>query len=101
MKIGKVSGSVLERSVLRQIVTNRDKISSGAGVGADCAIFSFGSGQNLVSCVQEAVIALPEEDVSRNDAAGAYGRTDCVVRDKMWEGDLGRKGMFPECPWTG
>ncbi len=91
MKIGKVSGSVLERSVLRQIVTNRDKILSGAGVGADCAIFSFGSGQNLVSCVQEAVIALPEEDVSRNDAAGAYGRTDCVVRDKMWEGDLGQE----------
>ncbi len=43
MKIGKVPENVLKRSVLKQIQTKREEIISGAGVGEDCAIFSFGS----------------------------------------------------------
>ena len=41
MEIGKVSGNVLKRSVLGQIKSKREEEDSGAGIGADCAIFSF------------------------------------------------------------
>lgn len=60
MKVGKISESVLKRSVLKQIKVNKDsKMLSGASVGADCAIFSFsGAGfSNIMTCVQEAAVA--------------------------------------------
>lgn len=40
MKIGKVSESVLKRSILRQIKTKRDEVLIGAGVGEDCAVLT-------------------------------------------------------------
>lgn len=57
MKIGKISGNVLERSVLRQLKTEREEIQNGAGIGEDCAIFSFSNG-HFVSCMQEAALAV-------------------------------------------
>lgn len=57
MKIGKVSESVLKRSILRQLHTERDEIVNGAGVGEDCAIFALSDAENMVSSVQEAQIA--------------------------------------------
>lgn len=62
MKIGKVSESVLKRSILRQIKTKRNEVLCGAGVGDDCAIFAFSDGERLASCVQEAAVAV-EADV--------------------------------------
>ncbi len=62
MKIGKVSESVLKRSVLKQIKTKRSEILSGAAVGADCAIFSPENKLCFASCVQEAAVAL-EADI--------------------------------------
>ncbi len=53
MKIGKISESVLKRSVLRQIHTKREEIVSGAAIGEDCAIFAQ-SDAEMVSCMQEA-----------------------------------------------
>ena len=53
MKIGKISESVLKRSVLRQIHTKREEIVSGAAIGEDCAIFAQSDAQ-MVSCMQEA-----------------------------------------------
>ncbi|MCM1190729.1 MAG: AIR synthase-related protein [bacterium] len=67
MKIGKVSESVLKRSVLRQIGTEREEAADSAGLGKDCAVFSFplhgtavcGSEeddsvkQDLMTCMQE------------------------------------------------
>ncbi|MDD2972710.1 MAG: AIR synthase family protein [Lachnospiraceae bacterium] len=41
MKIGKVSESVLKRSVLKQIKNRREEVLVGAGIGEDCAILSF------------------------------------------------------------
>jgi len=58
MKIGKVSGNVLRRSVLGRLHTKREEVISGAGEGADCAIFSFAGEEATVTCMQEAVIAL-------------------------------------------
>ena len=41
MRPGKISESVLKRSVLKQIKTKREEIIRGAEVGEDCAFFSF------------------------------------------------------------
>lgn len=44
MKPGKVSESVLKRSVLKYIKRGSDRITNGAGIGSDCAIFACGNG---------------------------------------------------------
>ncbi|MBE5883879.1 MAG: hydrogenase maturation factor [Lachnospiraceae bacterium] len=71
MNIGKVSESVLKRSVLKQLKTRREEIISGAGVGDDCAIFSVKEGEKVVSCVQEGVVGpaqtvICEQDIQRD-----------------------------------
>lgn len=50
MKVGKISESVLKRSVLKQIKCINDDMKNGAGVGSDCAIFAVKSG-----CIASAV----------------------------------------------
>ncbi|MCM1191517.1 MAG: AIR synthase-related protein [Butyrivibrio sp.] len=55
MKIGKVPENVLKRSVLRQLQTKREEIISGAGIGEDCAIFSFDGGI-MMTCMQTAAV---------------------------------------------
>ena len=43
MNTGKVTESVLKRSVLKQIKSNTEEVKTGAGVGEDCAVLaSFG-----------------------------------------------------------
>lgn len=69
MKTGKISENVLKRSVLRQLKTERKEILNGAGVGSDCAIFSFSDGV-VISCVQEAAVA-----VKANAGCRPNGRT--------------------------
>lgn len=61
MKIGKLSESVLKRSVLRQLKTKNDCVVCGAGVGNDCARFAFSDAADLVSCMQEGVVFVPEK----------------------------------------
>ena len=56
MKIGKVSESVLKRSVLRQLKTKNENVLCGAGVGDDCAIFALSDTEKLATCVQEGVV---------------------------------------------
>lgn len=58
MKIGKVSESVLKRSVLKQIKTKHNEILNGAVVGGDCAIFALEEGFMMTSCVKEATVAV-------------------------------------------
>lgn len=41
MRTGKISESILKRSILKQIKTKRSEVVQGAGVGVDCAFFSF------------------------------------------------------------
>lgn len=57
MKIGKAPENVLERSVLRQLKTEREEVKSGAGIGRDCAVFSFPDGC-VISCLQEGAVAV-------------------------------------------
>ena len=48
MRPGKLSESVLKRSVLKQIKTKRDEVIRGAAVGEDCAFFSFDKGEGCL-----------------------------------------------------
>lgn len=48
MKSGKVSENVLVRSILRRIKTKREEVICGAGIGTDCAVLSFGDGEETV-----------------------------------------------------
>ena len=50
----------MKRSVLRQIKSEKEEVLNGAGIGEDCAIFSF-AGQYITSCMQEAVIRLKSD----------------------------------------
>ena len=71
MKIGKVSESVLKRSVLRQLKTENEKVICGAGVGNDCALFAFSESSRVASCVQEGVLRPGEQrGVLRTGAQG-------------------------------
>lgn len=58
MRTGKVSESVLKRSVLRQLKTKRKEVLCGAGIGGDCALFALSDGMALASCAQEAAVAV-------------------------------------------
>lgn len=46
MEIGRVPENVLKRSVLRQLKTRREEVTLGAGLGEDCAVLSFGPGED-------------------------------------------------------
>ena len=45
MKIGKVSETILKRSIFKQIRTKRDEVLLGAGVGEDCAAIKLDAGE--------------------------------------------------------
>ncbi len=62
MREGKISESVLKRSVLKKIKTHRDEVVSGAGVGKDCAILTFSEGYDTV--VSTTPVTAPAEDIS-------------------------------------
>ena len=64
MRLGKVSDSVLKRSVLKNIKKRRDEMVIGAGLGEDCAIFSLSQDTSVATCVAQAAVA-GEEDVAR------------------------------------
>lgn len=80
MNTGKVSGNILKRSVLRQIKTETKEVLSGAGIGRDCAIFSF-SGSPFASCVQEAAVK-PKTDtyVIPEDFGPCFTITQLILR---------------------
>lgn len=61
MKNGRVSETVLKRSVINQIKTKRSEVVSGAGIGENCAIFSFQEQRNPAVSASSFCIAEPEE----------------------------------------
>lgn len=62
MRPGKISDSVLKRSVLKQIRTRTQEVINGAGIGEDCAIFAPSRG--YASAVSQAAV-LRQEDLIR------------------------------------
>lgn len=66
MKTGKISESILKRSVLRLIENSRKEVIKGAGVGEDCAFLSWENsdrteGRNIMATSTETV-SLPVEN---------------------------------------
>ena len=53
MRTGKISESILKRSILRQIKNDRDEIRKGAGVGEDCAFFTWKSSASMEDTGQD------------------------------------------------
>ncbi len=82
MRIGKVSENILKRSVLRQIRINNienEGIVNGAGIGEDCAVFSFPEDVMAVSCMQEAVLSVSHKNLQR-DSETACSATVSAAR---------------------
>ncbi len=52
MRLGKISDSILKRTVLKHIKKNRKEVLNGAGIGEDCAIFSC-ENTNIATCVTQ------------------------------------------------
>lgn len=80
MKPGKISDSILKRSVLKQIKTKNHMVVSGAGLGEDCAIFSIADSEYIATAITQGVLEEIEDiqsliyKVSNNLAtAGADG----------------------------
>ena len=80
MKIGKVSESILKRSVLRQLKTKNENVLCGAGVGDDCAIFAFSEGEKLATCMQEGVVRLCDEEDTA-EPVGAEEQPDVQLKE--------------------
>lgn len=57
MRIGKISENTLKRSVLKQIKAKRSEVLSGAGIGKNCAIFSFSEEYDTVVSVHPVTAA--------------------------------------------
>ena len=97
MRLGKVSGNALKRSILGQVKHRREEVASGAGLGADCAIFSLAGEATLVSCVQEAAVSLAERTAASSEegaAASWQERTAAPLeegKDMLAGGGPGRK----------
>lgn len=62
MRKGKISESVLKRSVLRKIKRHREEVINGAGIGTDCAVLSFGDGYETV--LSTTPVTAPIGDIS-------------------------------------
>lgn len=62
MRIGKVSGNVLKRSILKKISLHREEVINSAGIGTDCAVLSFGEGYGTV--LSTTPVTAPLEDIT-------------------------------------
>ena len=56
MKIGKITGNALKRSVLKPITYRRQEVLHGAGIGEDCAILAVPKECVMTSCMQQAEV---------------------------------------------
>lgn len=76
MKTGKVSESILKRSILKQIHTKREEVLLGAAVGEDCAALRLAAGEIFVLSTDPITAAAKDIGalaitVSLNDIASA------------------------------
>ena len=95
MRPGKISESVLKRSVLKQIKTKREEVNRGAEVGEDCAFFSFDKKEgSLITTapiiVDEFESIAPQLTAIVNNVAAAGGEpvgvvVSAILPDKILE----------------
>ncbi len=60
MRIGKVSNTVLQRSIMKQIKHRREEVIFQAGVGEDCAAFEVGAEEHILIST-ESIIGTEQE----------------------------------------
>lgn len=60
MRIGKVSNTVLQRSIMKQIKHRREEVIFPAGVGEDCAAFEVGAEEHVLIST-ESIIGTEQE----------------------------------------
>ncbi|MBD5458669.1 MAG: hydrogenase maturation factor [Lachnospiraceae bacterium] len=89
MRDGKISESVLMRSVLRKIKTKREEVVCGAGIGVDCAVLSFDEGEETVLSTNP--VSAPADRVcvygmhrALNNVAAAGAEPVCVLISAMF-----------------
>ena len=89
MRDGKISESVLIRSVLRKIKTKREEVVCGAGIGVDCAVLSFDEGEETVLSTNP--VSAPADRVcvygmhrALNNVAAAGAEPVCVLISAMF-----------------
>lgn len=88
MKTGKISESILKRSVLKYCKTKREEVVKGAAPGVDCAFFTYPDGQgrgtggqvpdcqDKVFCVATQTVSLP---VIRAGCYAVYAAVNAVA----------------------
>ena len=85
MKIGKISPSVLKRSVLKYIQKNHTEIVKGAGIGEDCAFLAENaeplaiSSQTMILPAEDAAKCILHGAVNNLAAAGAKAHSITVA----------------------
>lgn len=94
MKVGKVSESVLKRSVLKPIHNRRNEMLSGTGVGGDCAIFALSPREACVTCMQEGRLVVPGNTRKVRDLAETDSFSMAIPPHE------GIKEATSECPGT-
>lgn len=72
MRIGKVSESVLKRSVLRLIKNSRVEVMKGAEVGSDCAFLSWNNGLSQTEDGLKGLTALSTQTITLPVKNAAY-----------------------------
>lgn len=98
MRPGKISESVLKRSILKQIKTKREEIIVGAGVGTDCSFFTLKEKEGCLLSTTAIVIDRLEElrlkiKAAVNNVAAAGGEpigilSSLILPDKILEAKL-------------
>lgn len=93
MKIGKISESVLKRSVLKQIKTKRDEIQFGAGIGMDCAILALSEDNDAIAMSTDPVTVYAKDMAKRavylatNNVAAAGARPLGIMMTVLMPGN--------------
>ena len=100
MRPGKISESVLKRSVLKQIKTKREEVTVGAGVGTDCSFFVWKEKEGSLFSTSTIVVETVEDIrygiiAAVNNVAAAGGEpiailSALILPDKILESELQR-----------
>ena len=98
MKIGKVSESVLKRSIIKQIKTKREEVVLGAGVGEDCAALKLNPGEIFVAStdpitgtskdIGKLAINITANDLASSGAEPVAVMLTLMVPEYVMESDL-------------
>lgn len=76
MKAGKISETVLKRSVLKQLHTTHPLVQQRPGVGADAAVFQVESGKNVVLSMEP--VTLGDTEIGTRGVHRALNNVACI-----------------------